>query len=345
MQGNHSNSFGVHEKFFFLFYLCLDWLIANPEGNIEKSVHKTVDCGLGRLANLSQNTDRTRQGLEMSGSWDHRKCCQVQACKKGCPTKQRYQQTGGFRAVWSIERISPILNGLHLLLSKVALLDCATNPAQNLVGDANKDIDVARCGAMALWSLSKSQKNKVEMRKAGVIPLLATLLKSPHENMCIPIVGTLQECASEVRFQSLAIGGKGDSWKWKFCFQSSYRLAIRTEGMIKDLVENLKSSNQELKMHCANAIFKVEQKLPFSCIFWNRLQSYWNFSVPKIKKQEIWCASTAGWIRWWVYLAREITSHCWPQQLVSFLNFQLDRQKKEIWLGVRFFKRFWLWLP
>jgi hypothetical protein len=27
--------------------------------------------------------------------------------------------------------------------------------------------------------------------------------------------------------------------------------------MIKDLVENLKSTNQELKMHCANAIFKV----------------------------------------------------------------------------------------
>ena len=27
--------------------------------------------------------------------------------------------------------------------------------------------------------------------------------------------------------------------------------------MIKDLVQNLKSSNPELKMHCANAIFKV----------------------------------------------------------------------------------------
>ncbi len=82
------------------------------------------------------------------------------------------------------------------------MLDCATNPAQqsNMMGDASKNIDVARCGALALWSLSKSQKNKIEMRKAGVIPLLATLLKSPHENMCIPIVGTLQECASEVHF-------------------------------------------------------------------------------------------------------------------------------------------------
>ncbi len=39
--------------------------------------------------------------------------------------------------------------------------------------------------------------------------------------------------------------------------QPSYRLAIRTEGMIEDLVNNLKSENSELQMHCASAIFKV----------------------------------------------------------------------------------------
>lgn len=42
-----------------------------------------------------------------------------------------------------------------------------------------------------------------------------------------------------------------------YFFQPSYRLAIRTEGMIEDLVRNLKSENQELQMHCASAIFKV----------------------------------------------------------------------------------------
>jgi len=73
------------------------------------------------------------------------------------------------------------------------------------------------------------------MRKAGAIPLLARLLKSTHESMLVPVVGTLQECASE----------------------PSYRLAIRTEGMIEDLVTNLKSENAELQMHCASAIFKV----------------------------------------------------------------------------------------
>lgn len=39
--------------------------------------------------------------------------------------------------------------------------------------------------------------------------------------------------------------------------QPSYRLAIRTEGMVEDLVKNLKTNTPELQMHCASAIFKV----------------------------------------------------------------------------------------
>nr|XP_039263732.1 armadillo repeat-containing protein 4-like [Styela clava] len=100
-----------------------------------------------------------------------------------------------------------------------------------------KDIEVARCGALALWSCSKSTKNKHAIRKAGGIPLLAHLLKTLHEDMLIPVVGTLQECASE----------------------PSYRLAIRTEGMIENLVANLESNNPELQMHCAAAIFKCAE--------------------------------------------------------------------------------------
>lgn len=72
--------------------------------------------------------------------------------------------------------------------------------SSNSFKDSEKDIDVARCGALALWSCSKSVKNKHAIRKAGGIPLLARLLslKSSHEDMLIPVVGTLQECASEV---------------------------------------------------------------------------------------------------------------------------------------------------
>lgn len=69
-----------------------------------------------------------------------------------------------------------------------------------MTSEVERDIEVARCGALALWSCSKSKKNKLAMKRAGVIPLLVRLLKSPHENMLIPVVGTLQECASEVSY-------------------------------------------------------------------------------------------------------------------------------------------------
>lgn len=84
------------------------------------------------------------------------------------------------------------------LSAQVKLLDCVPNLA-GLTENEEKDVEVARCGALALWSCSKSTKNKEAIRKAGGVPLLGRLLKSPHENMLIPVVGTLQECASEVR--------------------------------------------------------------------------------------------------------------------------------------------------
>ena len=46
--------------------------------------------------------------------------------------------------------------------------------------------------------------------------------------------------------------------------QPSYRLAIRTEGMIEDLVRNLKSDSQELQVHCSRAVFKVLSDPNFS---------------------------------------------------------------------------------
>uniref|UniRef100_A0A663LYE7 Armadillo repeat containing 4 n=1 Tax=Athene cunicularia TaxID=194338 RepID=A0A663LYE7_ATHCN len=100
-----------------------------------------------------------------------------------------------------------------------------------------KYTEIARCGALALWSCSKSTKNKEAIRKAGGIPLLARWLKCSHVDILTPVVGTLQECASE----------------------PSYRLAIRTEGMIESLVKNLSSEYEELQMHCASAIFKCAE--------------------------------------------------------------------------------------
>lgn len=85
-----------------------------------------------------------------------------------------------------------------MLGRQVNLLDCVKLNSSTMTPEMEMSVEVARCGALALWSCSKSTKNKEAMRRAGAIPLLARLLKSEHENMLIPVVGTLQECASEV---------------------------------------------------------------------------------------------------------------------------------------------------
>jgi hypothetical protein len=63
-----------------------------------------------------------------------------------------------------------------------------------------KNIEVARAGALALWSLSRSNRNKHAMQRAGIIPLLAKLLKSSNESMLIPVGGIIEECSTDVRF-------------------------------------------------------------------------------------------------------------------------------------------------
>lgn len=50
-----------------------------------------------------------------------------------------------------------------------------------------------------------------------------------------------------------------------FPLQESYKNAIRSEGMIKDLVKNLSSNNDELQMHSANVIFKVHECFCHHC--------------------------------------------------------------------------------
>ena len=60
------------------------------------------------------------------------------------------------------------------------------------------DFEVPRCGALALWSIAKSTKNKDAIRRAGAIPLISKLLQTKHVSVVIPVVGILHECASEV---------------------------------------------------------------------------------------------------------------------------------------------------
>ncbi|XP_028514589.1 armadillo repeat-containing protein 4 isoform X3 [Exaiptasia diaphana] len=99
------------------------------------------------------------------------------------------------------------------------------------------DMEVARCAALALWSCSKSRNNRTAIFKAGSVPLLAELIKIDKEDILIPIVGLMQECAIEPR----------------------YRQAFQQEHMIEVIVRHLKTENEELQTYCANAIFKCSE--------------------------------------------------------------------------------------
>jgi len=76
-------------------------------------------------------------------------------------------------------------------------------PIKDLSPEDKQEVQVAQAGAKALWSISQSKKNRDEMRKAGCVRLLARLLKSVHGDVVVPIMGTLQQCASEVTCHSV----------------------------------------------------------------------------------------------------------------------------------------------
>ena len=53
-------------------------------------------------------------------------------------------------------------------------------------------IKVARGSSYALWSLSKSRKNKIYIQKSGGLSLLVHLVRTRNISVIIPAIGTLQ---------------------------------------------------------------------------------------------------------------------------------------------------------
>lgn len=80
-------------------------------------------------------------------------------------------------------------------LQVVDLLDVPVHCLQTPLSELNTDelgfVKLAKAAAMALWSLSTSQKNKEVMRKCGIIFLLAKLLRSIHLDVVIPTVAII----------------------------------------------------------------------------------------------------------------------------------------------------------
>lgn len=61
-----------------------------------------------------------------------------------------------------------------------------------------KSFDLMCNCSKTLWSMSKSDKNKDVMRRSGIIPVMAKLLTSVHENVVSSIMGIIVNCATQV---------------------------------------------------------------------------------------------------------------------------------------------------
>jgi hypothetical protein len=61
-----------------------------------------------------------------------------------------------------------------------------------------KSFSLLRNCSKALWFMSKSDKNKDVMRQSGIIPVLAKLLTSVHEDVVSYIMGIIVNCATQV---------------------------------------------------------------------------------------------------------------------------------------------------
>ncbi|XP_076665010.1 armadillo repeat-containing protein gudu isoform X2 [Andrena cerasifolii] len=98
----------------------------------------------------------------------------------------------------------------------------------------NKElVDVAIGCAKVLDSLSSSPKAKAELRKYGVVKFMQRFLQSVHTSLIIPMMGTVQQCASMKIFQE----------------------AFEETDIMYDVVRHLQNEDIKLKENCAMAIF------------------------------------------------------------------------------------------
>ena len=85
--------------------------------------------------------------------------------------------------------IPKLIDLLDVDLSKILN---AENPEMLDDGALPLPVRVAKGSAFALWSLSKSRRNKMAIKRAGGLPLLARLVKMRQSSILVPVIGTLQ---------------------------------------------------------------------------------------------------------------------------------------------------------
>lgn len=101
--------------------------------------------------------------------------------------------------------------------------------------ETEQSIEMARCGALALWSCSKSKRIQRMIMKAGALPLLAKHMDSENVPLLIPFVGILEECAATEEYR------------------------VKIVSMVPLFVRHMTSDSVELTAYAAGAIFKCAQ--------------------------------------------------------------------------------------
>ncbi|XP_050423913.1 armadillo repeat-containing protein gudu isoform X2 [Adelges cooleyi] len=91
--------------------------------------------------------------------------------------------------------------------------------------------------SQALWYMSKSDKNKDVMRRSGIIPVMAKLLTSSHEDAVGSIMGIIVNCAT----------------------QCIFRTAIKEQGMLVDILKLLKSPDLTMLKNAAEITFNCAE--------------------------------------------------------------------------------------
>lgn len=127
---------------------------------------------------------------------------------------------------------------LHAIPVLIDLLDIRIEtikkPENKLTDNEIEQMHLANAVCKALTELFVSQRNREIGRRYGLVPLVANILKSSDDKMIIAILALCQRCSVDVFFQ----------------------LGLSTMGMISDIVQHLKSKNDEVKTKCCFALME-----------------------------------------------------------------------------------------
>ncbi|XP_015586959.1 armadillo repeat-containing protein gudu isoform X2 [Cephus cinctus] len=125
--------------------------------------------------------------------------------------------------------------GIPLILDVMDVPDVILQRSLEDLNEVERELVAVAVGcAKVMDSLSSSPKIKEELRRHGVVFLMARFLRSQHTHLIIPMMGSVQQCAD----------------------LKAFRLAFEQMGIITDIVRHLQNEDVKLKENCALAIFK-----------------------------------------------------------------------------------------